>query len=534
MTSRDSLSHAVAIKDGLIVAIGMPDVEAWKGRATEIVDLNGQFLLPGFQDAHIHPTAGGLAQLRCDLSGMHDRSEYLDAIGEYAKSNPSAPSIQGAGWYGDVFEDGFPDKSLLDAIEQHRPIVLNSHDGHGVWANSEALQRAGITRDTADPVGGRIHRDANGEPTGMLIERAADLVTDLLPPPTADDIEAALLQAQRYLHSLGITAWQDAAVGNALDMPDAFDTYRSLANRGMLTAKVTAALWWNHDADPEEQLARLLKRRAQGQIGNFQATAVKIMLDGVCENLTGSMLEPYRNQGDNRGLSFIEPEALRSVVADLDAEEFDVHIHAVGDCAVRDAVDSLSLVPRNHGDRRHQITHLDIIEEPDAIRMGDLGIIANLQPLWARLDPVLVSTKLPYLTREQQIHHFAFRTIRDAGSPLAFSSDWPVSSPDPLWGAHVAVNRTAPRTDPHALDKKSQTEPLLPDESVDTHDALAAYTIGAARANRLDDATGTLELGKSADIIVLDRDPYKTPSRELSDIEVQLTMVDGRAVYSKD
>ena len=530
--TRVGTTDAIAVRAGRIVAVGSGEVAAHRGRRTVSVDLAGRVLLPGFQDAHIHPTGGGLGRMQCDLNEVHGIGAYRETIAEYCRTHPDAEWIRGAGWYGDVFPGGFPDAAFLDAIEPHRPVVLDSHDGHGSWVNSAALRRAGITRETPDPAGGRIQRDADGEPTGMLMESAADLVTDLLPTVTQDDIDAALLAAQGYLHSLGITSWQDAAVGDAIGIPDAFDAYRRLDDSGRLTAKVTGALWWDRDADVDGQVRFFEERRLAASTGRrFQATAVKIMQDGVCENHTGSMLSPYRGRGDDRGMSFIEPEALADIARRLAVKRFDLHVHAVGDRAVREALDAIA-TDAGGWDSRHQVTHIDIIDRHDVARLGRLGVIANLQPLWARKDSVLVETKLPYLTDDQQERHFAFRALRDAGAAIALSSDWPVSSPDPLWGIHVAVNRTAPASDPHAQDATAQCDPLLPEQSLTVDDAVRGYTVGAARANRLD-RTGTLAVGQAADLVVLDADPYEVAPRDLGSIRAVLTVADGTAVFER-
>jgi predicted amidohydrolase YtcJ len=521
-------THALAVKGERIVALGDDAVDR-RGFGTEIVDLQGGALLPGFQDAHIHAVAGGLQQLGCDLDGVHGLEDYRKLIRLYADSHPDAAWVEGAGWYGDVFPGGFPHRHELDQLVPDRPAVIISHDAHGVWVNSEALRRAGIDRDTPDPDGGRIMRDADGEPTGMLAESAADLVTRLLPVTGPERLDAALMQAQAYLHSLGVTAWQDAAVGAALAIPDTYDTYRAAAASGRLTARVTGALWWDRDQGLD-QLAFLLERRAQA-VGRFQATAVKIMQDGVCENLTAAVLEPYHGHGDETGLSFIDPAELHAIVERLDREGFDVHLHAVGDRAVRECLDAVAAAGLSR-DTRHQIAHIDLIRPEDIARMAALGVIANVQPLWAREDRVLVETKLPHLTDAQKEFHFAFGALLRAGVPLAMGSDWPVSSPDPLWGIHTAVNRTAPRDDPHAQDEHAQHVPLLADESVDVRTAVHAYTLGAARANRLDEETGSLVPGKMADLVVLDADPFIEPAADLSSTRVQATFVGGALVYS--
>ena len=522
-------AEALAVSGGRVVALGDAALDL-VGPRTDVVDLEGGALLPGFQDAHVHPVLGGLQQLRCDLSKLHDLDAYRAAVSGYAGRHAELPWVEGSGWYGDVFPGGFPDRLELDRLVPDRPAALVSHDAHGVWVNSRALERAGITARTSDPDGGRILRDSGGEPTGMLLEAAADLVLGLRPAPDRSLLEAALRQAQAYLHGLGITGWQDAAVGDALGLPDTFDLYRRAADEGWLTAKVTGALWWQRDAGLE-QVEEMTRRRALTASGPFRATAVKIMQDGVCENLTAAVIEAYTGHPDNHGLSFLEPDELCAAVGRLDAERFDVHLHAVGDRAVRECLDAVDASGASGWDHRHQLAHLDLVDPADTGRMGRLGVIANVQPLWARCDPVLVETKLPYLSADQQRHHFPFGSLLRGGVPLAMGSDWPVSSPDPLWGLHTAVNRTAPAADPHARDQRSQQVPLLPGEAVGVVDALRAYTVGAARANRRDDDTGTLEPGRAADLVVLDRDPLAAPPDELSAIRVRATYVDGALVH---
>ncbi len=530
MDPRHPTVDAIAVRDGVILAVGGGDVDRLRSPRTEVLDLAGGALLPGFQDAHIHPVAGGLQQLECDLSELHSLVGYRQAIRDYASRHPDAPWIRGGGWYGDVFPGGFPHRAELDALVTDRPALLVSHDGHGAWANSAALQRAGIDRHYPDPDGGRIMRDADGEPNGMLLESATDLVTRLLPPRGHRDVERALVQAQSYLHSLGITAWQDAAVGDALGIPDTYDLYCELAQQGRLTARVTAALWWQREAGLD-QLPELVRRRQAVPAGRFQATAVKIMQDGVCENLTAAVLHAYRQHPDNHGLSFIAPDQLNQIVSRLDAERFDVHLHAVGDRAVRECLDAIETSAHASWAGRHQIAHIDLIDPSDIARMKQLGVIANIQPLWARRDPVLVETKLPYLNEAQQRQHFAFAALHDAGVPLAMGSDWPVSNPDPMWGIHGAVNRTAPPLDPHAQDDRSQNDPLLAGQALDLRTALWAYTLGAARANRLDASTGSIEVGKAADLVALDQDPFAVRARELSAVKVRRTIVGGEVVF---
>ncbi|HWD78874.1 MAG TPA: amidohydrolase family protein, partial [Kribbella sp.] len=330
--------------------------------------------------------------------------------------------------------------------------------------------------------------------------------------------------------ALGIVGWQDAAVGAMLGVPDLFPVYREVAESGRLTAKVTGALWWDLEQDLG-QLDLLLRRRAESAAWpHFRASAVKIMQDGVCENLTAAVIDHYHGRPGERGLSFVDPEQLSVIAKALTAEGFDLHLHAVGDRAVRECLDALASAYRR-SDARHQIAHIDLVDPADVPRFAELGVIANVSPLWAREDRVLVETKLPYLTEAQREHHFAFGTLHAAGAALAMGSDWPVSSPNPLWGMHVAVNRTAPAGDPHAQDDHARTVPLLADERIDVATAFHAATAGAAHAARLD-GTGTLRPGAAADLVVLDRDPFTVPAGELSSVTVLATYVDGLAVHT--
>jgi predicted amidohydrolase YtcJ len=540
--SANPTTDCVAIANGLIIALGVAACDSVADADTEVVDLNGRTLIPAFHDAHAHPVLGGINLVHCNLDDIHGYQAYCERIAEYARNHPDEHWIIGAGWYGDVFDGGFPHRRDLDSVISDRPAVFDSHDAHGCWVNTRALEAAGIDRETPDPDGGRIVRDEIGEPTGLLFETAADLVKNLLPTTTSSDVELALGSAQDYFHSLGIVGWQDAGVGVLTGSSvDTYPPYLSMAEAGAFDSKVTAALWWDRDLPYAEQIETLKERRdvirrVEGDrtSGGVQVTIVKIMLDGVCENLTGALKRSYRGHDHEHGLLMFTAEELKEITRGVEGHGFDIHIHAVGDEALKLAVDALTQDDGPARGRRHQIAHLDIADPEDLARMASSGLIANVQPLWARRDSVLVETKLPLLHDDQQAHHFTFATMRDAGVRLAFGSDWPVSSPDPIWGIHVAVNRTAPPADPHGQDEVAQNEPLLPGEEVTVAEALRAYTFEAARANRYEDVSGSIEVGKSADFVILDSDPLEVERRQLGDIRVEATVSAGRVVYRRE
>jgi predicted amidohydrolase YtcJ len=334
------------------------------------------------------------------------------------------------------------------------------------------------------------------------------------------------MEAQAYLHSLGITGWQDAILGDYANLSDATPSYVELAREGRLTARVVGALWWQRDRGAE-QIPELVERREALQHPRFTAGSVKIMQDGVAENFTAGMLEPYFDgcgcRTGNAGLSFVDPIALREHVTQLDAAGFQVHVHAIGDRAVREALDAFEAARAANGqnDLRHHIAHLQVIHPDDVRRFAALGVTANLQALWAVYEPQMVDLTIPFLGPERTGWQYPFGDLARSGAALAAGSDWPVSSPDPLAGVHVAVNRRAPDA-PYGA--------FLPEQALDLATALAAYTSGGARVNHADDC-GRIAVGSLADLAVLDRDPFAGPSEEIASTRVRATYVEGERVF---
>ncbi|ODR27453.1 amidohydrolase [Mycolicibacterium porcinum] len=528
-------ADTVAVHDGVIVGVGRGVDRSMVGKDTEITDLGGVSLLPGFIDAHAHPVAAGMAALRCDLSDLaHDRETYLAAIADYAASHPGEAVIAGAGWYGDAFPDGFPTRHDIDAVVSDRPVILTSHDYHGAWVNSRALELAGITAQTVDPAGGRILRDHAGEPSGVLLDRAGEAVNELIPEVTPQFMRRALLEAQRRLHSVGVTGWQDAAVGaEFFGLKDNFATYVDADEAGELTARVVGALWWEADRGGE-QLADLCARRDRTGHARFTASMVKVMQDGICENCTAAMLAPYRAVGGHdisSGQSFIAPEDLHKITALLAGERFGVHMHAVGDRAVRECLDALEQAIAQHPrfDARHQIAHLDVVDPQDIPRFGDLGIIANIQALWARRDKEIVERKLPLLGPDREPWHFPFASIQRHGGILAMGSDWPVTDPNPLWAIHTAVHRTGSHADPHAIGDGVFDTPLQAQEGISLQSAIHAYTAGSAHANH-QDRTGRVAVGMLADLVILDQDIFA--AEDVGTVRPVHTIVGGDTVFA--
>jgi predicted amidohydrolase YtcJ len=529
-----SWAGAVAVKGDRIMAVGAEDAIAdLIGTGTEVIDLRGRMLLPGFQDAHVHPVFGGLDLLLCALHAGSSIADYERLISEYAASHPDVPWILGGGWSMDVFPGGTPTRETLDRIVPDRPAFLPNRDGHSGWVNTRALELAGITRETPDPSDGRIERDAAGDPSGTLHEGAMSLVGDLAPPPTPEEMSAGLRSGQEYLHSLGITAWQDAIV-EATARANNFDAYVGAGADGDLTARVVGALWWDR-ARGLEQIDDLVALRERGSSGRFDATSVKIMQDGVCENFTAGMLEPYLDADgkptDNRGLSFVEPGLLKEAVTQLDALGFQVHFHALGERAVRESLDAVEAarVANGMNDLRHHLAHIQVIHPDDIPRFRRLGAVANAQPLWAAHEGQMDELTIPFLGHPRATWQYPFASLARSGATLAMGSDWSVSTPDPLEEMHVAVNRVMA---PDYAYRVETREVFLPEERLDLATAIAGFTMGSAFVNHLDDRTGSIEEGKLADLVVVDRDLFAHPVEEISAASVQLTLVGGERVYA--
>jgi predicted amidohydrolase YtcJ len=522
----------IAVVDGRLAVVGGRG-GAEVGSATEVVDATGRLIVPGFQDAHAHPIVAGVELLRCDLSAAQDASDCLRLVAAYAAANPDEPWILGGGWSMDFFEGGTPRAADLDRVVGDRPVLLNNRDHHGAWVSSRALRIAGLDASTPDPRDGRIERDAAGAPTGTLHEGAVALVERFVPQTEADFTYRALLRAQDALFALGITGWQDAMVGAVHGMPDTAETYLRAVDEGTLRGRVVGAQWWRREHGIE-QIDQILARRElvadRGVPERLRLDTVKIMVDGIAENFTAAMTLPYRDahghSTDNAGLSFIDPAALREIVVALDAAGFQVHFHALGDRAVREALDAVEAARSANGrdGGRHHLAHLQVVAETDVPRFAELGATANIQALWAAHERQLDELTLPFLDPSLVERHYPFGELHRAGARLVAGSDWPVTTADPLAAIHVAVNRRQPGSDLPQLGHRQE---------LDLATAMDAYTAGSAWVNGREAATGRLEVGAVADLAVLDRDPFSRPTDDIAETRVTSTWIDGRCVYER-
>ena len=514
-------AQAVAIKGGRIVYVGGDSgAERWIGSRTQIVHLEGRTLLPSFQDAHMHPVTSGLDLLGCDLTGRGTREAVVERIRACADSLPAGAWLVGSNWELPIFPAANPRRELLDSLAPGRPAWFTASDGHSGWANTEALAKAGITAETPDPPNGRLERDRNRAPSGTLRESAMGLVSRVVPEPTTDQWRDGLRRALRIMHASGITAGQEAAGSLAL-----LQVYRDLDGLGELNARIVIAM----RADPSrgmEQVDSFVAWRTMFSSPRVRPTAVKIFEDGVIEARTAAMLAPYLDRTDAGEPNWPAPR-LDSLARTLVQNDFTIHVHAIGDRAVRLALDAIEQAEagKQRVNRRHQIAHLQVIDSVDIPRFAALNVIANFQALWAFPDAYIRDLTWPALGPERSRWMYPIGSVVRAGGPLALGSDWNVSSLVPLMAIQVAMTRRDPAD--------STAEQMLPEQAIDLMTGLRAYTLGSARALGLESETGTIEAGKSADLVVLDEEIEQVSPNRLGKVSVLLTLLEGVPVHGK-
>jgi predicted amidohydrolase YtcJ len=504
---------AVGVRDGRIVYVGDDaGARALIGPVTEVVELDGRPVLAGFHDTHVHPVSGGLELADCDLAPAETRADVVRLVSACAAASLTAPWVRGGGFQLPLFPAGAPD----------RPAYLTSADAHTAWANSRALELAGIGASTPDPLpDGVIVRAGDGSPQGTLRESAMSLVERHLPERSTEELRAGLARGLAMAASFGITTLHEASADSTF-----LAAYAEAEREGSLTARVIVAL----RVDPArgtEQVAELaaLRDRYAGRL--VRPVAAKIFLDGVIEGGTAALLEPYVDRPGWRGELNVPPDTLAALVAALDSAGFKVHVHAIGDRAIRAALDALELQHRRDGGAgpRHVLAHIQLFDPQDVQRMAELGVVASFQPLWAYADSYVTELTEPRLGPARARWLYPIRSVIESGAIVAAGSDWSVTSMNPLLAIEAAVRRVDP-----ALDEGA---PWIPEERVALGQMLAAYTLGGALAADLEQETGSIEVGKSADLVVLERDLYAVEAHELSDVRVDLTVLEGRIVYRR-
>ena len=517
---------AIAIRDGKFIYVG-DDAGGAKfiGHGTQVLDLGGKLVLPGFVESHGHAISAYKQFFEINLNDCQNAGDYGKVIREYALAHPGAKFIRGRGWSNTLFGKTGPDRKTIDDIVRGIPVCLASEDGHSKWVNSRALELAGITKATPDPVNGVIERDPRtGEPTGTLRESAAALVAGLFPEPGKEELKKGLEAFQRMALAFGITTVHDAYLDAESIETDA---YRELENAGRLQARFRASLY----VDPLKgtgQLAAIEHERLRNRGPLFQTNAVKLFADGVVEGSTAYLLEPYQHLPRSRGTLRWESGALAGMCAELDRRKFQVHVHAIGDAAVRAFLDAFAHAEKVNGrrDSRNMITHLQLVAPADIPRFKALGVIAVPQPYWFMKDDYYTNLQVPYLGQERADLEYPMASFFRAGVVVASASDYPVTIPcNPLKAIQVGMTRSEP-------GKTAPGDVLWPEERATLEQMIASFTINGAYANFLEDSTGSISVGKSADLIVLDRDLFKIPATEIAGAKVLLTLFEGKAAFT--
>ena len=520
---RQPWAEALATRGGNIVAVGSEaQIEKYRGPSTRVIDAGGRFVLPGFTDCHIHFMDGSFSLQRINVEDVKTIAGIQQRVKEFAASHPKDPWILGRGWSYDVFgKAALPDKKYLDEVVPDRPVLLEGYDGHTYWANSKALEAAGITRDTPDPPNGKIVRDAKGEPTGALKEdAAAELVQHVIPLPSRAERLQALRQGMAAANKAGLVRVHSA--GGDFEY---LDLLNELRQRGQLTLRFYVSDIARPPQLTAEEITKLEQARAKYHDQWISGGAVKFFLDGVVESHTAAMLQPYTDDPSQSGKLFWDPAKYQQAVAELDRRGFQIFTHAIGDRSVRLALDSYQAANRANGtgDSRDRIEHIETISAADIPRFGQLGVIASMQPLHAYPDADTLKVWSPNIGPERTTRAWVWHSIAASGGRLAFGSDWPVVTLSPWPGVQTALTRQTAEGTPAGG--------FVPSERISLPQTIAAYTLSAAYAGHREKTEGSLAPGKVADLIILNQDLFKVPANQTDKTQVLLTMVGGKVVF---
>ena len=531
MNADQPWASAVVIKGDKIIFVGdEQDAVLYQNSATQVIEMSGGMVLPGFIDSHVHLLWGGIEMNDCRLHDLKTPTQIFQALRDYVVLHPKNEWLRGSGWELPIFPDGNPRKEWLDEISPDKPVFLLSADGHSAWINSKALALAGINAQTPDPVNGRIERDPNSkEPSGVLREDAMGLVEPLLPLYTKDQIDTGLQFAVKEANRLGITAILDAGTESYTSNDsirrsyDGLDSYREATLDKKISMRVAVSQYANPESWKDD-LTQMKKRRFANELGVMNT--VKIFSDGVIEGGTAALLEPYLGT-DDHGILNWHPDTLKKAVAEYDKAGFQVHVHAIGDWGIRSTLDAFEYARQHNGveDKRHMMSHIQLIHPKDVPRFKELNIIASFQALWAYPDKYITDLTLPVLGPVRSKWNYPINSVFLSGARITGGSDWTVSSLNPLDAIEVAVTR-------RELGK-NDGDALLPEEAVELETMLRAYTLEGAFSLFKENEIGSLEAGKLADIIILDRNLFQIPPYEIHNASVVQTIFNGKIVYKE-
>jgi predicted amidohydrolase YtcJ len=532
-----SWAEAVAVKNGRFTAVGSTSVVSeHMGPGTETIDLGGKMVLPGFIDSHAHVSDATNESASLEMFHLNSLKDYLGAVRNFAAQHPDLEVIYGSGWKNDLFPPQGPVKEALDTVISDRPVSLVSEDGHFTWVNSKAMALAGVTKDTVSPKGGIIEKDVStGEPSGTIRETARDIIQNVLPPFTVEQVKGSIRRFMAEAGRVGITTAHDPL----LILPDAkgqlsgfganrhnIQAYAAMAQDRELTLRIRGTVLTDPTA-PSDQIRNIVCACGQQRHPLFQMTGIKVFVDGVVEGGTAFLLEPYAHMPHTCGEPLWEPENLKDLFAAAEHEKLQIHIHAIGDAAVRMALDALEYARAKTGSRnsRHLITHLHVLERSDIPRLAALNIIGVPQPFWHVKGNYFRNIEAKYLGYDRAEQGYPMRSLAEAGILLASASDYPVQVPSPpLLGIMLGITRCEPgETNPEEI--------LGPQECMTLEDMIASFTINGAYANFLEHETGSIEMGKKADMVVLEDNLMEIPISEIAHTKVLMTLFEGQTVY---
>ncbi len=516
-------AQAVAIAGDQIVFVGSnEDVESYIGPGTLVKDIEGKMVLPGFIDAHAHPFLAMDLVGNISLYSLESLEGYIRGITEYVKGHPDAKIYRGSGWTDALFPSLGPTKEILDAIIPDRPIAIVSYDGHSMWVNSVTLERAQINEDTPDPEGGRIERDPEtGRPSGTLRETAFKLVESVIPDYSIEERKKTLFAYQEMATRVGITMSHDAMLET-----QSIAAFNALAEENQLKMRFRGSITIEPGQEIMQQVERIIEERSKNTHPFFQTHAAKIFVDGVVEGGTAYLLEPYNHRPEFRGEPIWNPEILSNVCAALDEKSIQIHFHVIGDAATHITLEALEYAQSVNGkrDARHLMTHLQLVAPEDIRRIAQLGVVGVPQPFWFKIDDYYRKLAMPYLGKVRADRQYPMQSLIDAHVIMASSSDFPVTIPfDPLIAIQTGISRTT--------SEDPSTDVLWPEERSTLEEMIVSYTYNGAFANFLENETGSIEVGKYADMIVLDQNLFEIPTNEIATSRVLLTLVDGKVVY---
>jgi len=516
-------AQSLAIRKGKIVAVGSDEqIARFRGIGTKLIDAGGKLVLPSFTDSHIHMADGGLSLIHVNLEGAKDVPDIQNRLRTYSDQHPDDKWILGRGWnYAMFAPESLPNKKYLDQLFPVIPVFLEGYDGHTYWANSRALALAGITKSTPNPPNGEIVRDpSTGEPTGALKESAGDLVSNVVPKPTEVEKLKALRSAMKWANQNGL-----ARVHSAGGDFEQLDLLQQLRSDNQLSVRFHIAYLLNPPELRAQDLDAMETGRKKFHDEWLDVNSVKFFMDGVVESHTAAFLEPYTDLPSTKGSLFWDPEKYKAAVAELDKKGFQLYTHAIGDYAVRTALDAYeSAENKNHSkDHRNRVEHIETISPADIPRFGKLGIIASMQPLHSYPDEDTLDVWARNIGPERASRAWVWKSIAQDGGHYAFGSDWPVVTLNPFEGIQTAVTRQTSDGKPPGG--------FVPSQKLTVAQAVEGYTIEAAYAGHLEKTEGSLETGKVADVIMLDRNIFEIDPHTIDETKVLLTIVGGKIVY---